>query len=124
MKTQDYHNRITTKTSPKETFNKISQVSNWWSKNIEGSFSKVGDVFTSHFKSGDWYKIKIDEMIPDKKIVWNVIGSDQTWHEDREEWTGTKIVWEISPVNPGSEVSMTHIGLIPEAECYDQCKKG
>ena len=124
MKTQDYQGSITTKFTPKETMNRISNVSKWWSLNVEGSSSKVGDVFTSHFKSGDWYRIKIDEVVPDKKIVWDVIASDQTWHEDRDEWTGTKIVWEISPVKNGSEVTMTHLGLTPQAECYDQCKRG
>ncbi len=123
-KTQDYHSSITTKITPKEMFNKISEVSKWWSLIFEGSSSKLGDVFTNHFKNGDWYEIKVDEMIPDKKIVWNVIDSDQTWHKDRKEWTGTKIVWEISPVKNGSKVTMTHQGLSPEAECYDQCKMG
>ena len=124
VKTQDYQCSITTKIAPKETFNKISQISKWWSTNFEGESSKPGDVFTVRFKSGDRYTIKIGEMIPDKKIIWNVIDSDQTWHADRDEWTGTKIVWEISPEKSGSRATMTHIGLVSEFECYDQCKMG
>ncbi len=124
MPRQDYHSSLTVQIAPEEAVDKISQVSKWWSLNFEGSSSKTGDVFTVRFKNGDWYKIKIEELIPGKKIMWDVIGSDQTWHEDRDEWTGTKIVWEISPVKNGSKVTMTHLGLTPEVECYDQCKRG
>lgn len=124
MKEQDYHSSFTATISPREAFEKISRVSEWWSTNFEGSSSKLGDVFTVRFKAGDWYTIKIDELIPAKKIVWNVIDAEQTWHEDRKEWAGTKIVWEITPVKNGTEVTMTHVGLVPEFECYDKCKMG
>jgi activator of Hsp90 ATPase-like protein len=123
-KKQDYHSSITVPVTPKEAMDKISRVNEWWSTNFEGSSSKLGDVFTVHFKSGDWYTIKIAEMIPGKKIVWDVIGSDQTWHEDRDEWTGTNIVWEISPEKDGSKVTMTHQGLTSAFECYEKCKMG
>jgi Activator of Hsp90 ATPase homolog 1-like protein len=124
LKTQDYHNNIASKIAPKEAFNKISEVSKWWSLIFEGSSSKPGDVFAVRFKNGDWYKINVEEMIPERKIAWKVIDSDQTWHEDRDEWTGTQIIWEISPEKDGSIVSMTHQGLVPEFECYDRCKAG
>jgi hypothetical protein len=50
VKAQDYHNIIITQIAPKETFNKISEVSNWWSKKFEGSSSKLDDIFTVRFK--------------------------------------------------------------------------
>lgn len=123
IESQDYHASLTTNITPKIAFEKISNVNEWWSLRFEGT-TKIGDVFTVHFKSGDWYKIKIGTKLPNKKIEWNIIDSDQTWHEKRNEWNGTKIVWEISPVKVGSKVTMTHLGLIPEFECYNSCKKG
>ena len=122
--TQDYRSSFTTKIPPQETFSKIDNVSKWWSTHFEGMSSKPGDVFTVRFSGGDWYTIRIEEMIPDKKIVWNVLDADQTWHEDRDEWAGTQIVWEISAEENGSMVTMTHLGLVPAFECYDQCKLG
>lgn len=124
MQQQDYHSSITADIAPEEVFDKISHVNEWWSTHFEGSSSKLGDNFTVRFSNGDWYKIKIDELTPGKKIVWNVTDAEQTWHEDRKEWAGTKIVFEISPLKNGSQVTMTHIGLIPEAECYNKCKVG
>ena len=124
MKEQDYHSSFTANISPREAFEKISRVNEWWSLNFEGESSKLGDVFTVLFKSGDYYTIKISELIPGEKIVWDVIDADQTWHEDRDEWNGTKIVWEISPEKDGSRVTMTHQGLVPAFECYEKCKMG
>jgi len=121
----DYRTVLTTNISPREASEKIPQVSKWWSTIFEGSSSKVGDMFTVRFKkTGDWYTIRIDEMSPDKKIVWHVIDAEQTWHEHRKEWVGTTIIWEISPANNGSTITMTHRGLIPDFECYDKCKMG
>ena len=78
MQQQDYHSSITADITPEEAFDKISRVNEWWSTNFEGSSSKLGDVFIVHFKNGDWYKIKIDELNPGKKFVWNVIDAEQT----------------------------------------------
>ncbi len=124
INTQDYRRRIKTPATAKEAFAKISQVPWWWSKDFEGSSSKPGDVFTVRFKNGARYTIRISQFIPDKKIIWDVIDADQTWHEDRDEWNGTKMIWEISPEMNGSTVTMTHQGLLPNLECYEKCTKG
>jgi hypothetical protein len=57
MKEQDYHSSFTANISPREAFEKISRVNEWWSLNFEGESSKLGDVFTVRFKSGDHYTI-------------------------------------------------------------------
>jgi len=125
MKTQGYHSSISVKSSPRETFDGISNVAGWWSKNFEGKSSKVNDVFTVRFPSGDMYKIRIGEIDPNKRIVWEVIDAYQGWVKNTSEWAGTKIVWEIKKENnDGVSLDMTHIGLVPEIECYDRCNKG
>ena len=70
------------------------------------------------------YKIKIVEIVPNEKVVWEVVDSNQTWHKDSTEWTGTKIVWEISSRKNAAQIDMTHLGLVPSFECYDVCKQG
>lgn len=124
MKNQDYHSSITVSVLPKEAFDKISHVSDWWSLHFEGSSYKFGDTFTVRFKSGDWFTVKINELTPGKKIVWDIIGAEQTWLEKRNEWVGTRIVWNISQEKNSTKVSMKHLGLTPEFECYDNCKRG
>ena len=124
MPQQDYQSSIPAVIPPQEAFDKIARVNEWWSTHFEGNSSNLGDVFTVRFKSGDWYQMKIAELTPGKKLVWDVIAADQTWHEDRDEWKGTKIVWAITPTKNGSTVTMTHQGLVPAFECYETCKMG
>jgi hypothetical protein len=41
--------------------------------------------------------------------------------EDKTEWTGTDITFDIAPAESGTEVVFTHVGLAPDAECFDSC---
>ncbi|HTK07412.1 MAG TPA: SRPBCC domain-containing protein [Ktedonobacteraceae bacterium] len=124
MKEQNYHRSITANISPAEAFEKISRVSEWWSKNFAGTSQKPEDVFTVRFSSGDMYKAKVSEILPDHKIIWEFIDAYQGWVKNPTEWVGTKIIWEIMPQKDSVEVKMTHIGLAPELECFHQCTKG
>ncbi|HEY0755642.1 MAG TPA: hypothetical protein VGD98_16915 [Ktedonobacteraceae bacterium] len=124
MKEQDYHSNLTANVYPREAFEKISRVSEWWSKDFTGESQKLNDVFTVRFSSGDMYKAKISEMQPDTTITWEFIDTYQGWVKDHTEWVGTKIIWEVIPQNDGVEVKMTHSGLVPALECFNQCTKG
>jgi hypothetical protein len=124
MEKQDYQTSITAHITPKEALDKISRVSEWWSTNFEGSSQKVNDIFTVRFGSGDKFKVKVSECIPDKKIAWQVMDSNQSWVANVTEWTGTKILWEVSVQKDGTRINMTHIGLVPSIECYSKCILG
>lgn len=120
---QDYHCRITANIKGKEAFNKIKRVSEWWATNMEGKAQNLNDVFTVRF--GETYgTFKITEMIPGKKMEWQVTDNYMHLLKNKTEWKGTKIIWELSHENNSTQISMTHIGLVPGIECYDDCKKG
>jgi hypothetical protein len=124
MDKQNYQSSITTKMSPQEVLEKIGRVSEWWANDSDGTSATVNDEFTVRFKNGDMYKMKVTDIVPGEKMVWDVIDSYQGWHEDHTEWTGTKIVWEVSAQKDGTDVKMTHVGLVPEFECYEACNRG
>ena len=124
MNKRDYHSSVVAKITPQEALDKISRVSEWWATHFEGSSQKLDDVFTVRFGNGDMYKLKVSEMIPDQKIIWDVIDCYQGWNKNHTEWLGTEIVWEVSPQKENVEVKMAHLGLVPEFECFSNCSQG
>src|SRR6266478_4694838 len=111
--------------SPQDVFNCIKEVSKWWSKDFEGNSTKLNDEFVIHHPDRHYSKQKLIEVIPDKKIVWLVTESKLNWIEkNKEEWTNTKMVFEISSANDKTILHFTHEGLIPDLECYSMCAQG
>jgi hypothetical protein len=50
-----------------------------------------------------------------------VTESNLSFVETTDEWSGTRISFEISKEADKTKVVFTHIGLVPEFECYDSC---
>lgn len=123
MNQQNYQCSITADITPREAFNSINNVNEWWAKNFEGYSQKLDDIFTVRFGE-TFVTFKISEVIPDKKIVWQVLDCYLHWLHDKTEWSGTSIMFEISPADDSTQVTMTHIGLVPGIECFDQCEEG
>jgi Activator of Hsp90 ATPase homolog 1-like protein len=124
MKKQDYTAIITVNNSIHDTFEAINSVSKWWTDDLTGSSQKLNDEFTVQF--GDIHRTgqKIIEFVPDEKVVWLVTESRLNFIKDKEEWKNTKISFELSRQGDKTQIHFTHIGLVPEIECYKQCTKG
>ena len=101
----------------------IGRVSEWWATNFEGHSQKTGDVFTVRFGE-TFVTFKIIEVVADKKVVWKVTDCSIPSLADKKEWKDTVIDWELSPIGHGTRIDFTHIGLVPEIECYEMCVQG
>ena len=121
MKSQNYSTTFTVDQTPEEVFAAINNVRGWWSGNIEGSTNKLGDEWTYRYKDVHYSKQKIAELVPGKKVVWLVLDSYLNFIEDKTEWNGTRIAFEIARKGDKTEVRFAHLGLVPEVECYDAC---
>jgi len=122
--TSDYTTFFTVEQSPEEVFNAINNVRGWWSEDIEGSTDKLGAEFKYHYQDLHRTRIKITELVPNEKVVWLVLDNYFSFTQDKTEWTGTEIVFEIARNGDKTELHFTHIGLVPEYECYDDCVEG
>ena len=67
-------------------------------------------------------KQKVVEMTPNEKVVWLVTESKLNFINDKSEWTGTKIIFEISQEKTKTKLQFTHLGLVKEYECYNICQ--
>lgn len=121
MKGQNYATTFTVNQTPEEAFAAINNVRGWWSGNIEGSTDKLGDEWTYRYRDVHYSKQKIVELIPGKKVVWLVLDSSLSFVEDKTEWNGTRITFEVARKGDRTEVKFTHVGLVPDYECYDAC---
>jgi hypothetical protein len=124
MTTPDFTTTILVDQTPKEVFDAINNIRGWWSEEIEGSTNKPSSEFLYHYKDVHICKIKIEELKPNKKVVWFVLGNYFSFTKDETEWKGTKISFEISEKYNQTELVFTHYGLVPQYECYEVCREG
>ena len=125
MENKNFTATIEVAKSPQHVFNCITDVTNWWSKDFEGSSSKLNDEFIIHHPNQHYSKQKLIEVLPGKKIVWLVTDSTLYWLEkNKQEWTNTRMIFEISNTGDKTVLRFTHEGLVPEMECYAMCEKG
>jgi hypothetical protein len=124
MNNQDFTTTLSVDQSPKQVFDAISNVRSWWSEEIKGGTSKLNDEFAYQYNDVHRCKMKLIEVVPDKKVVWLVLDNYFSFTKDRSEWTGTKVVFEISEQDNKTQLRFTHQGLVPEYECYTACVNG
>ncbi|SRR6266566_3617307 len=118
---------------------KISPLLFWWTKlrkkpsppstmfvdggqgEIQGSAGKLGAQFTYRYEDLHYSKQQVTEFVPGRKVVWLVLDGGPNFVKDKTEWKGTEITFEISQKGDKTEVRFTHLGLVPEFECFSEC---
>ena len=126
MKNKNFTTTLIVDQTPEEVFNVVRNVRGWWSgyysEDIKGDTEELNDEFSFRAGGGAHYsRQKLIEVIPNKKIVWLVTDSELDFLEKKDEWTGTKVSFDISAKGNKTELAFTHEGLTPEIECYNSC---
>lgn len=123
---KDFTTTLLVDQSPREVFAAVTNVRGWWSglysETIKGKTENLHDEFTFRAGGGAHYtEQRLVELIPDQKVVWLITHADLTFVDKKDEWKGTKLVFEISRQKDKTELRFTHQGLVPEFECYEAC---
>lgn len=118
---ENYSSTLWIDQRPETAFNAIKDFRSWWSEEIEGSTDQLGETFFYHYKDVHLCKLKLVELIPNVKLVYQVVDNQFNFVKDKSEWIGTKLIFAISTENEKTKVQFTHEGLVPDYECYTVC---
>ena len=121
---RDYSTTYTVEQTPQEVFAAILDVKTWWTGDLQGPTDHLGAEFTYRHPPQHYSAQRIVELEPNARVVWTVTDSDLSFVSEPHEWTGSTIIFEIAPVSAGTELRFTHVGLVPDVECYGACSTG
>ncbi|HEY2647975.1 MAG TPA: SRPBCC domain-containing protein [Puia sp.] len=122
MSASDFTTTLLLDQKPKDVFNAVTNVRGWWSEEIDGGTENLNDEFTYQYEDVHKCKMKLIEVIPDKKLVWLVLDNYFKFTKDKSEWKGTNIIFEISQKDNKTQLRFTHLGLVPDYECFEICR--
>ena len=116
-----YSTWYTVEQSPEEVFAAILDVGAWWTGQVEGRADELGGEFTYRHPPQHYSLQRVVKLEPDRRVVWRVTDSHLAFISEPGEWTGTEIVFDIVPTGGGTELRFTHVGLVPDVECFGAC---
>jgi hypothetical protein len=121
MKKQSFTTTITVSQSPDQVFAAINNVRGWWTGEIEGTTDQLGAEFRYRYQDFHRSTQKITELVPGKKVAWHIVDGSLESFENKTEWIGTDVVFEIERKDGKTELRFTHVGLVPTFQCYGDC---
>lgn len=122
MPTASFTTTFVVDQTPEQVFNAINNVRGWWSQEVEGSTDKLNAEFNYHYQDVHIAKMKITELVPGKKVAWQVLDNYFKFTHDKHEWKDNKIIFDITQKGNKTQLQFTQVGLVPAYECYDICR--
>ena len=122
MKSLDFNTTLLVDATPSEVYNAINNVRGWWSQEIDGDTDVLNAEFIYRYKDVHHCKIKLVELDPGKRVVWSILDNYFSFTQDKSEWKGTKVIFDIIRKDGKTQVDVTHLGLVPEYECFSVCQ--
>ncbi|MBS1688483.1 MAG: SRPBCC domain-containing protein [Bacteroidetes bacterium] len=124
MEKNDFYCSISAKISAGEAMKKISNVPGWWGVTFAGNAEKQNDKFVIKMGGDSFFDFTVAELIPRKRIVWQITDCNMPWYSDKKEWANTKLIFDLKENQGETELSFKHEGLTPDVECYKDCAPG
>lgn len=124
MNNQDFTTTIVVNSTPEAAYQAINNVRGWWLGQIEGPTDQLNDEFSYRNHGIHYSKHRVTELVPGKKVAWLTTDSSLEFVEDKNEWTGTSITFDIADAGNQTEIRFTHHGLVPGCPCFGACSGG
>ena len=96
-----------------QALTKLDRLSAWWTADTTGEASVGGTI---HFRFGErgFFDMKVLELEPAKRVVWQVT-------DGPAEWIGTKVVWDLTPEGAGTTLRFKHQGWREQVDFMAHC---
>ena len=85
----------------------------WWTTDTRGSFD-VGGVIGFHFGTRGFFDMKVLELDPGKRVLWEVVRGP-------EVWAGTKVSFEFRQEDDFTIILFKHQGWKEPSEFMHHC---
>jgi uncharacterized protein YndB with AHSA1/START domain len=91
----------------------IEGLAGWWTTETEGE-PRVGGVIHFRFGTLGFFKMKVLELRPAARVVWEVV-------EGPEEWIGTRVIFDLRQEDDFAIVLFKHAGWREPSEGMHHC---
>ncbi len=115
----DILHKVGIKSSPDAVYKALTTregLAAWWTNDSQGE-GKVGGVLQFRFRLKDsegGMDMKVLELHPAKRVLWQVVGGPA-------EWIGTKVSWELKQEGDWAIVLFKHQGWKEAVEFMHHC---
>jgi uncharacterized protein YndB with AHSA1/START domain len=112
----DIMHRVGINAAPRDVYAALAtreRLAAWWTSDTRGR-SEIGEVI--HFQFGDrgFFDMKVLELQPAQRIVWEVT-------DGPADWIGTKVIWDLAPQDAGTTIRFKHQGWREQVDFMGHC---
>lgn len=103
-------------TSPNAAYKALTicdRLAAWWTDNTKGD-SQVGSVLQFRFGDRGGFDMRIVELVPNTRVLWQVVGGP-------EEWIGTKVSFDLKQDGDYTILLFKHAGWKEPVEFMHHC---
>jgi len=112
----DILHKVEIKSSAAETYKALTareHLAGWWTTDTQGSFN-VGGVIEFRFGTRGRIDMKVIELDPARRVVWQVV-------DGPGEWIDSKVSFELKPNGNYTAVLFKHQGWKEPSELMHHC---
>jgi uncharacterized protein YndB with AHSA1/START domain len=112
----DILHRVAIKSSPNDTYRALTTregLAGWWTTDTQGNCN-VGGVIQFRFGTRGRIDMKVLELDPAKRVLWEVVDGPQ-------EWIGTKVSFELTQDDDFTIILFKHQGWKEPIEFMYHC---
>lgn len=100
----DMHHEIPIAGPPEKVFEALTTskgLSSWWTADSTAEAQVGGAVVLGFGHRSTVFRMRIAELQPNRRVVWDCVGDDP-------EWKGTRLTWDINEKDGKSALHFVH----------------